>query len=143
MITIDTSSGKIEYKKNIILSPTWQPLELSAGGLKRFSVSSRKNVGLWLKGLLNDSAKVEIRLACYTSSNPAETPYFTQVQTVGPSEVELRDETLSSDASTIAMVIPLGISELVPYLEIQVKVGGVVPSPAEITESYVTFEGVN
>jgi len=138
--TIDTTKGKIKFKDNVILSDTWQTLEQSTDGLERFSVKSRQNVGLWLKSTINDSDAVAVRLLCYLDSTSVD-PYMTHIQTIGPSSVELAPEVLEFHGGDFNAVVPLGISELVPYLEIQVKVNTAGIVPAELVESYVTFEG--
>lgn len=142
-LTIDTTKGKIEFQKNLTLSTAWTSLETSTAGLSRFNVKAKQNVGLWLKGLLNDSDKVQIRLACFLTADPTETPFFTHIQTVGPTSVEFNKEVLSIAEDEIEFVAPLGVTDLVPYLEIQVNVGAVGITPAELTEAYVTFEEVS
>lgn len=139
--TIDTTDGNIRFKDNTILSNTWQTLEESAGGLKRFSVKSRQNIALWFKANRNSSDVIQLRVRCFLDATSTDA-YDTHIQTVGPSDIDFRPEILEFSEATTNAVIPLGISELVPYVELQAKVVTAGATPAEITEAHVSFEGV-
>jgi|LGOV01.1.fsa_nt_gb hypothetical protein len=141
VIVKEITDKKVELKGNVTLTDAWQPLEYAIG-VSKISVKNRKNIALWIKGLLNDSNAVQVRLKCYPEQDSTDY-YFTQIQTIGSSEVTLDAEVFSTAEENIALVVPLGITDLVPFIEIEAKVGTVGATAAVLETILVTLEGID
>lgn len=97
------------------------------------------NIGLWLKGELNDSDIISFRCKCFPTKESTDV-FYTQIQTVSSIDVGLKEEIYTTNQSTISLVVPLGISQLAPYIQIEAKVGVAGATPAEIEKALLTFE---
>lgn len=97
------------------------------------------NIALWLNGSKELSDLVRIRVKCYTSDSSTDA-YYTQVQTIGADVVQLNEESYEISAAAINLVLPLGISTLAPYIQIEAKADTVGATAAHIDEAYVSFD---
>ena len=97
------------------------------------------NIGLWMKGLLNDSDIISLRCKCYPTADSTDV-FYTQIQTVDSTSVSFMEEVFTINQATINLVVPLGISQLAPYIQIEAKVTTAGASPAELEKALLTFE---
>jgi len=111
----------------LTLTASWQSL----GNL--VNVKGLCDVAMWLKGSINDSDKISIRLRCKRTENDTN-DYFSQIQTIGASAVTLSPETYDIILDP-NVVVPLGISKLTPYVQLEIKVTTAGATPAELSEA--------
>lgn len=108
----------------------------------RFNVMDVSNVALWIKGSRNNSDTVKIRVKCYRNENDTDASY-PQIQTVNSTFVSMVEEVydIKGDLSgNINCVFPLGMSALVPFLQIEAYVDTLGGLPAVIDEAYISFD---
>lgn len=133
MITSDTNVTKNLIKSQVVLSNTYVDFG------SRINTKGIDNIALWLKGVLNDSDLVRMRVKCYKSHNGID-PYYTQVQMIGQDTVGLSEESYEISSANINLVLPLGISTLAPYIQIEAKVDTAGATAAQIDEAFVSFD---
>ena len=108
----------------------------------RFNVMDVSNVALWIKGSRNNSDTVKIRVKCYRNENDTDASY-PQIQTVNSTFVSMVEEVydIKGDlAGNINCVFPLGMSALVPFLQVEAYVDTLGGLPAVIDEAYISFD---
>jgi hypothetical protein len=139
VIDAERNISKLTIASEQELTNTFQPLG------NPIKVMGFINIALWLKGLLNDSDEVVFRCKCYPSLDSVNTSdyYYTQIQTIDSSTVSLTLEEYKINQATIELVVPLGISQLAPYIQIEAKVTTAGATPAKIDRSLLTFEREN
>lgn len=108
----------------------------------RFNVMDVSNVALWIKGSRNNSDTVKIRVKCYRNEKDTDASY-PQIQTVNSTFISMVEEVydIKGDlAGNINCVFPLGMSALVPFLQIEAYVDTLGGLPAVINEAYISFD---
>ncbi len=125
-------------KKDLVNSPITLSSTLQNIG-EKIDTRGLINIALWFKGLLNDSDKVVFRCKCYPTKDSSEY-YYTQIQTVTANDVSMANEEYSFTTANFNIVVPLGISQLAPYIQIEAKVNVEGATPAEIEKALITFE---
>lgn len=120
-------------KQPVTLNDTYQDFG------NKICTKGLNNVGLWLKGLRNDSDLINIRIKCFKSEDSTD-PFYPQIQLIGKDVIVLDEELYEIGAANINLVLPLGISTLVPYIQIEAKVATAGTTPAIISEARVSYD---
>ena len=102
----------------------------------RINTKGLCNIAMWLKGTLNDSDKVMFRIKCFRTETDTDV-YYPQIQSVSSNEVTLEPEVYS--LTQLGSVVPLGISELAPWIQFEIKVNTAGATPADVDEAYITY----
>lgn len=116
----------------VTLTADWQDLG-KAMVTKDFDLFS-----LWFDLDINDSVDVQVRAVAYPTLDLADA-YVFPIQTVLGSKVEVQEQyfELSLDVDQ-KIIIPLSISDLTPFVKIQVKAGTVGASAGQVLTAKVT-----
>lgn len=135
----------IDATKNLCTKLNSAPITLGLAPQdigSRFNVMDVSNAAIWIKGSRNDSDTVKVRVKCFRSERDQFHSY-PQIQTVNSTFISMVEEVydIKGDITgNINMVFPLGMSSLVPFMQIEAYVDTVGATPAELTEVYVSFD---
>lgn len=108
----------------------------------RFNVMDVSNAAIWIKGQRRDSDTVKIKIKCYRGEKDTSQSY-PQIQTVNSTFISMVEEVydIKGDiAGNINCVFPLGMSALVPFMQIEAFVDVEGALPALLDEVYVSFD---
>ena len=131
----------ITSTQNITKELIKSPLTLTTSWVNlgdRINTKGLDDIAMWLNGSLNDSDKVMIRVKCNRNIDDT-TGYYTQIQTVSDTAAVLSQEIYELNSSNIEAVIPLGVSELAPWIQLEIKVNTAGATAASIAEAFVSF----
>lgn len=120
-------------ESNFDLTESW----VEIGG--RINTKGSSNIALWLKGSLNSSDAVMFRGRCYAGPETTDA-YGPQIQTIGSDVVVMNEEVYQITDSTFGLVTPLGLSSLVPFVQIEMKVLTAGATAAHIDEALISFD---
>ena len=141
-----TQSGGIVtdiVTKDMEVPDTWTIL---GDEVKRINIMSSENIALWIRGSVKGAGAIQVRVRLFRSS---EDPvgYLSTIQEIGPRSIMLNPEIYDIyeiDAADFSYVFPMGISDLCPYMQLEVRgmkaTGSEGSLPAVIHSASVSFD---
>ena len=108
----------------------------------RFNVMDVSNVAIWIKGQRNDSDTIKIKVKCFRGEKDTSASY-PQIQTVNSTFISMVEEVYDIKggiAGNVNSVFPLGMSALVPFIQIEAFVDVEGATPAVLNEVYISFD---
>lgn len=104
----------------------------------KFVVKGVDDIAVWLKATRNLSDRIKLQIKCFRSKDDTS-PFYTQIQVISSTEISISPELFTFTTASVDAVIPLGISNLAPFAQIEVMVDTVGATAATIDEAYISF----
>ena len=128
------------YKNNIVQDMINTPVTLTTSWANLgplICTSDVPAIAIWIKYLLNDSLGMQLRVVARRYQEDTEY-YSLPIKSVNPTFVQVSPEYFKLPDVDTDVVVPIECSDLVKYLQFQVRVGTLGETAASITKCQLT-----